>query len=75
MVDDDKSRAEAQRLLIYHQNNRNNCADIILGGVGMSKVKEFQIVIKRINNNKFFVKGQEYDYLQLLMWFKEIITD
>ena len=41
----------------------------------MPKVKELQIVIKRINNNRFLVKDQEYDYLQLLMWFKEIITD
>lgn len=41
----------------------------------MPKFKEFRVVIKRINNNRFFVKDQEYDYLQLLNWFKEIITD
>ena len=29
MADDDKSRVEAQRLLIYHQNNRTACVDTI----------------------------------------------
>jgi hypothetical protein len=29
MADDDKSRAEVQRLLIYHQNNRTACVDTI----------------------------------------------
>jgi len=40
----------------------------------MTRIKELRIVIKRINNNRFFVKDQEFDFLQLVNWFREIIT-
>ncbi len=41
----------------------------------MEKSKEVRIVIKRINHNRFVVKNQEYDFLQLVNWFKGIITE
>lgn len=41
----------------------------------MAKSKEVQILIKRINHNRFIVKNREYDFLQLINWFKNIITE
>jgi len=41
----------------------------------MMKPKEVRILIKRINHNRFVVKNQEYDFLQLINWFKSIITE
>jgi len=40
----------------------------------MSKVKEMHIVVRRINRNRFIVQNQIFDYLQLVNWFKEIVT-
>lgn len=39
------------------------------------KSKEVRIVIKRISCNEFVVDGKVLDYLQLINWFREIITD
>lgn len=41
----------------------------------MAKIKEVRIVVKRINNNQFIVKNQEFDFLQLANWFIQIVTD
>jgi hypothetical protein len=41
----------------------------------MVKSKQFNIIVKRINNNRFIVQNQDFDYLQLLNWFKEVITE
>ncbi len=40
----------------------------------MDKTKELKISIKRINCNYYIVKGKEYDYLELVNWFRDIIT-
>ena len=41
----------------------------------MMKSKEVRILIKRINHNQFIVNNREYDFLQLVNWFKNIITE
>lgn len=41
----------------------------------MPKNKELHIIVKRINHNKFIVRNQMFDYLQLVNWFKEIISE
>lgn len=41
----------------------------------MSQAKELHIVIKRINNNKYILCGKILDYIQLINWFKDFITD
>jgi len=33
------------------------------------------IEIKRINYNKFIVGDEEFNFLQLVHWFKEIVTE
>ena len=40
----------------------------------MTKTKELHIHIKRISHNKFMIHNQEYDYLQLVNWFKDKVT-
>lgn len=40
----------------------------------MNLPKDILIVIKRINCNRFIVGNQEFDFLQLINWFREITT-
>lgn len=40
----------------------------------MRKAKEIRITVKRINYNSFIVQNQVFDYLQLINWFRDIIT-
>ncbi len=41
----------------------------------MSGTKEFRFVIRRISYNRFLVKNREFDYLQLVNWFKVMVTE
>lgn len=41
----------------------------------MPKVKELHILIKRINNNKYVVQDEILDYMQLINWFKDLVTE
>ncbi|MCX7843362.1 MAG: hypothetical protein N2489_09900 [Clostridia bacterium] len=45
------------------------------GGKAMIKTKEITIKIKRINANKYIVDGKQMDYLELVQWFKDKVTD
>jgi len=39
------------------------------------KSKKLCILVNRINNNKFIVNNQVFDYSQLINWFKDVITE
>jgi hypothetical protein len=76
MADVDKSRAKAKQLLTYLQADRNTWGKPKLEEVNMvEKVKETHIIVKRINCNRFIVHNQIFDYLQLVNWFRDIVTE
>lgn len=37
--------------------------------------KQLHLAIKQINYNRYIIEKQTYDYLQLINWFKKMITD
>jgi hypothetical protein len=41
----------------------------------MPKSKELHIIIKRISYNKYVVENETFDYMQLINWFKDYITE
>lgn len=41
----------------------------------MEKIKEMHIVFKRINFNRFIVQGKVMNYLELVNWFRDIVTE
>lgn len=41
----------------------------------MDKIKEMHIIVKRITCNRFIVCGKVMNYLELLNWFRDIVTE
>lgn len=41
----------------------------------MDQIKEMKISIKRINHNLFIVGKRSMNYLELITWFQELITE
>lgn len=41
----------------------------------VEKIKEMHIVFKRINFNRFIVQGKVMNYLELVNWFRDIVTE
>jgi len=41
----------------------------------VEKAKEIHIIVKRINCNRFIVHNHIFDYLQLVNWFRDIVTE
>jgi hypothetical protein len=44
-------------------------------GDNVEKIKLFCLSVRRINYNLFIVDNQKFDFLQLINWFKDVMTE